>query len=213
VHNTVHTTHRKGWRFRLVLALAAAAMIPALATAPAQAHDSLQSTSPAKDSTVSTAPEQVSLTLSEPPTDAASLNLSVIKVTDSTGATLSDGKVNITDATLSITLIKGANGPNTVLWRAVSSDGHPIEGSYSFTVQDLALSAATPAAAPSTPAAAAPAPASPVTASPAGQPVPPVPGPDDRNAPAVLGLAAAIIAAAAVLFAVSHKRKTTRNQS
>ncbi|MCU1530929.1 MAG: copper resistance protein CopC [Arthrobacter sp.] len=206
MHNTVPTTHRKGWRFRLVLALAAAAMIPALATAPAQAHDSLQSTSPAKDSTVSTAPEQVSLTLSESPTDAASLNFSVIKVTDSTGVTLSDGKVNITDATLSTTLIKGVNGPYTVLWRAVSSDGHPIEGSYSFTVQDLALSATTPAAA-------APSTSAPVTAPAAGQPVPPVSGPDNSNAPVVLGLAAAIIAAAAALFAVSHKRKTTRNQA
>jgi methionine-rich copper-binding protein CopC len=206
VHNTVPAAHRKGWRFRLVLALAAAAMITALATAPAQAHNSLQSTSPAKDSTVSTAPEQVSLTLSESPTDAASLNFSVIEVIDSTGATLSDGKVNITDATLSTTLIKGANGPYTVLWRAVSSDGHPIEGSYFFTVQDLALSAATPAAA-------APATSDPVTAPAAGQPVPPVSGPDNSNAPVVMGLAAFIIAAAAALFAVSHKRKTTRSQA
>jgi hypothetical protein len=52
--------------------------------------------------------------LSESPNDAASPNFSVFKVTDSTGATLSDGKVNITDATLSTTLITGANGPNTV---------------------------------------------------------------------------------------------------
>jgi pimeloyl-ACP methyl ester carboxylesterase len=40
-----------------------------------------------------------------------------------------------------------------------------------------------------------------------------VPGPDNSNAPVVLGIAAAIIAAAAALFAVSHKRKATRNQA
>lgn len=209
MHNPAHKASRKPRHIRLALALAAAAMIPALAAAPAQAHDSLRSTSPAKDSTVTTAPEQVSLTLSQPPTDAASLNFSVIKVTDSTGRTLSDGKVSITDATLSTTVAKGANGPVTVLWRAVSSDGHPIEGSYSFTVQDPALTAATPA-----PSAAAPAPSTtaPSTAA-AAQAVPPVPGPDNSNAPAVLGIAAVIIAAAVGLFALARRRNATKNPS
>lgn len=196
-------------RLRFALLLAAAAVIPALAAAPAQAHDALQSTSPAKDSTITTAPEQVTLTLSEPPTDAASLNFSVIKVTDSTGATLTDGKVSITDATLSTTVAKGANGPYKVLWRAVSADGHPIEGSYSFTVQDRAKSTTALAPAPSTPAGVATAT---TTADPAAsQSVPPVPGPDNSNAPVVLGIAAAIIAAGAGLFALSRRRKASRN--
>lgn len=202
----------KAWRFRLALTLAAAATFQALATSPAQAHDALQSTSPAKDSTVTTAPDTVSLTLSEPPTDAASLNFSVIKVTDSTGTTLSDGKVSITDATLSTTVAKGANGPYKVLWRAVSSDGHPIEGSYSFTVQDPAASAMTSTPAQSSAAAAIPETA--ISSTPAaGQAVPPVPGPDNSNAPVVLGIAAAIVALGAGLFALSRKRKASRNAS
>lgn len=68
---------------RLRLAAVAAIMIPAAVTAsPALAHDSLSSTSPAKDSVVATAPESVSLTLSEPPADSKNLNLSTITVTD-----------------------------------------------------------------------------------------------------------------------------------
>lgn len=185
-------------RIRFRLALAAAVMIPALAAAPAQAHDALQSTSPAQDTTVTTAPETVSLTLSEPPTDSDSLNLSIITVTDGTGKTLSDGKVTVTGPTISTKIAQGSNGPYKVLWRAVSSDGHPIEGNYSFTVQGPARADATvsPSATPS-PA------ASPPAATVPGQVKPP----NDDNGPLTAGIAAAILAAAIGVLYLARRRR------
>ncbi|TNB75631.1 copper resistance protein CopC [Arthrobacter sp. BB-1] len=197
---------RRFRRISLVLALAAAAMLPVVVATQAQAHDALQSTAPARDSTVPTAPETVSLTLSETPTGAGEMNFSVITVTDSTGKTLSDGKVSVDGATISTALAKGSNGPYKVLWRTVSSDGHPIEGSYTFTVQD-ATTAASATAAPST--AAPTAAASSAAAAPA-QAVDPAPMPDNSNAP-IVGLIAAvvvaIVGAAVVLPERARRRK------
>ncbi|MDP9988339.1 methionine-rich copper-binding protein CopC [Arthrobacter oryzae] len=194
-------------RIRLVLALTAAAMTPALAAAPAQAHDALQSTTPARDSTVTTAPDAVSLTLSETPTGGGEMNFSVITVTDSTGTTLSDGKVTVTGAVLSTAVAKGSNGPYKVLWRTVSSDGHPIEGSYTFTVQAPAQETA--AAMPSTATAASSAPTSAITSAAAApaQAVDPAPLPDNSNGPIVLVIAAAALVIVGAIFALSERAR------
>lgn len=122
--------------FRPLLALAAAALIPAFSAAPALAHDALESTEPVVDATVAVAPSSVSLTLSNPPADSESLKLSVITVTDGVGKTVSNGQVTIQGPTLSTEITSGSSGQYKVLWRAVSSDGHPIEGNYAFTVQE-----------------------------------------------------------------------------
>lgn len=176
---------------RLRLAAVAAIMIPAAAIAsPALAHDALSSTSPAQDSVATTAPETVTLTLSEPPANSENLNLSTITVTDGAGKTVSDGKVTVYGPTLSTTLDPGTAGTYTVLWRTVSSDGHPIEGKYSFTVQPaVGAGAPAPSAAPTASPSAAPSAAT----APAPTQVPP---PNNDNAPLVLGISAAILAAA-----------------
>lgn len=176
---------------RLRLAAVAAIMIPAAVTAsPALAHDSLSSTSPAKDSVVATAPESVSLTLSEPPADSTNLNLSTITVTDGAGKTVSDGTVTVYGPTLTTKVGPGTAGTHNVLWRTVSSDGHPIEGKHAFTVQPAAgAGALTPSAAPTDPQSAYPS----AAPAPAQTQVPP---PNNDNAPLVLGIAAAILAAA-----------------
>lgn len=178
---------------RLRLAAVAAIMIPAAATAsPALAHDALSSTSPAKDSVATTAPETVTLTLSEPPANSENLNFSTITVTDGAGKTVSGGKVTVYGPTLSTTLDPGTAGTYNVLWRTVSSDGHPIEGKYSFTVQTAAgAGAATPSAAPTV------SPSASQSTAPAAAPAPTqVPPPNNDNAPLVLGISAAILAAA-----------------
>ncbi len=185
---------------RLGLALAAGLLIPAVAAGPALAHDALQSTSPEADTTVTSAPGTVSLTLSEPPTDSQSLNLNVITVTDGEGKTLSDGTVTVTGATISTTVTPGANGPHKVLWRAVSADGHPIEGSYAYTVQDPARTAS---AAPSP----APAPASAVPNTTEFEQVKP---PNNDNALLTLSIAAALIAALVGIMFLG-RRKRARN--
>lgn len=194
----------KRQRIRLSLALAAGLLIPAAAAAPALAHDALESTSPAADATVTSAPQAVSLTLSEPPTDSKSLNLSVITVTDGEGKTLSDGTVTVAGATISTKLAPGANGPHKVLWRAVSSDGHPIEGSYTFTVQDPARAAATTPSSPATPAASATSGTVPVEA---------VKPPNNENALPVLGIAAAVIAILGGILYIARRRRTGSGES
>jgi methionine-rich copper-binding protein CopC len=175
---------------RLRLAAVAAIMIPAAVTAsPALAHDSLSSTTPAQDSVEATAPETVSLTLSEPPADSKNLNLSTISVTDGAGKTVSDGNVTVYGPTLSTKLSEGAPGTYKVLWRAVSSDGHPIEGNYTFTVQGQAGQTATPSATTAPAAAPSASPDASVAAERAA-------GPNNDGAPLVLGIAAVILAAA-----------------
>lgn len=117
---------RLTFKARLRLAAIAAILIPAAtAASPALAHDSLSSTSPDRDTVITHAPETVSLTLSEPPADSKNLNLSTIIVTDGAGKTASDGKVTVYGPTLSTDLSEGSPGTYKVLWRAVSSDGHP----------------------------------------------------------------------------------------
>ncbi|MGG5173312.1 copper resistance CopC family protein [Pseudarthrobacter sp. J1738] len=189
---------------RLRLAAIAAILIPAAtAASPALAHDSLSSTNPTPDAAITHAPATVSLTLSEPPADSKNLNLSTITVTDGAGKTVSDGNVTVYGPTLSTKLSEGDPGTYKVLWRAVSSDGHPIEGSYTFTVQAQAGQTATPAA--TTAPAAAPS-ASPATSVAAER----AEGPNNDGAPLVLGIAAVILAAAigTVLF-LRNRRKNT----
>ncbi|MFF1385674.1 copper resistance protein CopC [Arthrobacter sp. NPDC058288] len=179
-------THSK-FTTRLWLAAAAMLMIPAVTASPATAHDALSSTEPAQDAIVASAPETVSLTLSEPPTDSKNLILSTIAVTDGAGKTVSDGKVTVYGPTLSTTVSAGTAGTYRVLWRAVSSDGHPIEGAYSFTVRTPAGGAVSPLPAPT------PAPQTTDTGT--------VPDqerfrpPNDENAPLTVGIAAVLLAA------------------
>lgn len=179
----------------LRLAAIAAILIPAAtAASPALGHDSLSSTSPGQNAVITHAPETVSLTLSEPPADSKNLNLSTITVTDGAGKTVSDGNVIVYGPTLSTKLSGGDPGTYKVLWRAVSSDGHPIEGHFTFTIQAPAGQTATPSAA---------APAASATAERAE-------GPHNDGAPLALGIAAVILVAGvgAVLVRRNRAKKT-----
>jgi methionine-rich copper-binding protein CopC len=201
---------RLTFRARLLLAAVAAILVPAaVAAPPAVAHDSLSSTAPSRDAVLATAPDTVSLTLSEPPLNSEQLNTTVLTVTDSAGKTVSDAKVTVDGSTLSTKIAAGNAGTYTVLWRAVGSDGHPIEGKYSFTVN---AAAGTPpaSATPAEAARAAPAAAQPAKPATAGV-VDRAPSPDNSNAPLTLGIAAAVLAAAAAmnLFIRSRRKNAT----
>ena len=100
------------------------------AAGPASAHDALESTSPAAGATLAAPPEQVALTFSRNPLALGSQ----ILVNDASGANWSDGPVAIVDNVAAQKLKSGAPaGQYTVHWRMASSDGHPIEGSFTFT--------------------------------------------------------------------------------
>ena len=109
-------------------ALAFAALL--LTAGPAAAHDAAESSSPADGATVATPPAKVSITFSKNPLGLGAQ----VKVSDPAGTDWADGKVEIVDNVASQSLREGAPaGKYTVAWRVVSSDSHPIEGTFAFT--------------------------------------------------------------------------------
>ncbi|WP_129656616.1 copper resistance CopC family protein [Rothia halotolerans] len=140
---------------RLGTVLAAAALLLAglFATAPAaQAHDELIGSDPADGQVLDEAPEEITLTFSANITEVGN----AIRVTDSQGETVSTGEVQV-DGTDAVQRIDAGAADETyrVVWRIVSSDGHPIEGSYDFSVgaggssSEASGSSAAPSAEPS----------------------------------------------------------------
>jgi copper resistance protein C len=119
--------------------LGALALVAMLLTAvPASAHDAAESSSPADGSTVATAPAKVSITFNNTPLGLGSQ----VKVTDAAGTDWADGQVQIVDNVASQKLREGAPaGKYTVVWRVVSSDSHPIEGTFAFTATAAAAGA------------------------------------------------------------------------
>jgi methionine-rich copper-binding protein CopC len=138
-----------------------AALLPGAA---AQAHDVIESTNPADGSTVATVPASVVLTFDHTPIGVGT----EILVKDPSGTNQADGPAKIVDTNVTQALKPGAPaGKYTVVWRVVSADSHPIEGTFTFTAKAAGNGApatsstsAQAAAVPSTAAQAAPASAS-----------------------------------------------------
>ena len=101
---------------------------------PASAHAALESTDPAQNSVVATAPAFVTLTFSE----AVSLSGDSVRVLDPAGKPVDTGDAAHADGraeTARVGLAGGlANGTYTVAWRAVSDDSHPVGGAFTFSV-------------------------------------------------------------------------------
>ena len=114
---------------RRVLSVLAVLVVVLLGTPlTASAHDVLESTSPAADSTVPRLPESISLTFTEAP---LSIGTQVVVTGPSgpaqQGAPTIDGRV-VTQA-LAPT---APAGRYTVTYRVTSDDGHPVTGSFAF---------------------------------------------------------------------------------
>jgi len=134
--------------------LALAAGLAVLDARPAAAHDALARAVPAADETVTTELSSVTLTFSETPL-AEFANAIALNVTDPTGASVTTGAPVAEGTTLSVPVEVSEAGLHTVTWQSVSSDGHTISGTYTFTYAGPVAAAAptTPAPAASTPAA------------------------------------------------------------
>jgi len=143
-------------RVRTFGALTAALALTVLAgTAPAQAHDALASSNPADGATLTTNPGKVSITLTKAPTTGVP-GSNTIKVTAPDGHVISGEEVTVQDATLSVDADIDHEGKHVVEWRAVSADGHPIEGTFSFTYAPAGGDTHSPAATTSAPVAPSP---------------------------------------------------------
>jgi copper resistance protein C len=132
---------------RLLAAASAATVIAVLTASPALAHNSLTKAVPDKNATVTERPEQVQLSFLQ----KVDPKFLTIVVTDAQknkvpmDAATADGKTGT--ATFSQPLV---NGVYTVAYRVVSQDGHPVQGSYTFTLDDPAATPS-PSATPSSP--------------------------------------------------------------
>lgn len=149
-----------------VAALAGLALL--LGTAPALAHTQFLGSDPPDGASLDTPPERVSLTFNE----NVPGEFAAVTVVGPDGAQWQTGEVTTADGVVSTELRPlGPAGGYEVGYRVVSDDGHPVTGSTTFT-----LTAAGPAATPTTPADPAPETAPP-------PPVEPAASEDEPGAP------------------------------
>lgn len=203
------------WRAATV-AVAAAALVLLAAPAPALAHDAVVASSPAAGSSNPTPPTEVTITFSaELLSGGAS---AVIQVTDAAGTVVSDGDPTVSGETVSQPLLPTqAVGTYAVLWRVVSSDGHPTSGEFSFDVSAAAQASPAPVVpAPTTPPATEAATPTPSASAEAGDPA------SSTEVPGVMEMFPLLLAAgvvvviasvgALVLFAARARRRANREQ-
>jgi methionine-rich copper-binding protein CopC len=136
------------------IALAAAllaAFLVLFAPLSASAHDALVSSSPAADESVETVPTELTLTFSAKLIDGEGATEVVVTAPDGTSVT--DGAAAVEGAIVTQPLQgAGPAGEYHVIWKVVSSDGHPTSGEYSFTVTvgDDGSATSAPTASPTT---------------------------------------------------------------
>lgn len=117
---------------RRATALATALVALGLATAvPAAAHDVLIGTDPADGAVLDAPPSQVVLTFSA---QQAEVGAEVL-VTGPDGASVSAGAAVVAGTTVTQPLAADLpDGAYAVTWRSVAADGHPVTGSFAFTL-------------------------------------------------------------------------------
>jgi len=115
---------------RTVLAGLALALLAIVATSPAaSAHDWLSGSDPASGAGVSSL-TAVTLTFSADPLDEGEGNAIQVKGPD--GRYHESGCPTLDGPEMTTEVAAGPPGTYEVLWRVVSSDGHPVTGSYTF---------------------------------------------------------------------------------
>jgi copper resistance protein C len=121
----------QGTRAILISIVVLSLLILTVSAVAAHAHAALAHASPSAGSTMRAAPHEVVLTFTER-LEGAFSNLTV---TDASGTEVSQGKAQVNDNTMRISLKPLNAGIYKVNWRAVSTDTHKIEGSFTFGVE------------------------------------------------------------------------------
>lgn len=97
---------------------------------PASAHTDLSTTNPEDGSEVTEAIDSISLTYSGQIEEGSSF-----EIMDADGTVVSVNEFTVTDGVLTGNLTAPLeNGEYTVNWNSISEDGHPLEGTFGFTV-------------------------------------------------------------------------------
>ncbi|WP_405620412.1 copper resistance protein CopC [Streptomyces sp. NBC_00076] len=130
----MHVTERRAVRTTartLVLPAALAAL--AVAAPQAAAHTELDTRSPGANSTLAGLPPSVTLTFS----DAMAQKYAKVAVTGPDGKSAATGEPQASGKEVGLALDATSRpGRYTVGYRVVSADGHPVSGSYTFTLAD-----------------------------------------------------------------------------
>jgi len=119
-------------RFRLVIIAAVAAAALGLPAA-ASAHAYLVKTSPVASATIDTPPKTVALTFDE----AVEPRFAIISVSDQYGHQHTAGAPQRSSSnpdTILVPVDRLAEGWYLVYWRAISVDGHPVRGAFTFAI-------------------------------------------------------------------------------
>lgn len=113
---------------RAAAGAAGVGLVVALAAAPASAHTTLKSAIPASGSKVAP-PAKIVLTYGDP------VMVPQVVLTDASGGRHESGPARSVDNTVT-EAVSGTlpNGVYTVGWRVVATDGHPVTGTFRFTV-------------------------------------------------------------------------------
>ena len=119
---------------RTAATLSAVGALTALGLVPAAAHDEVLSTSPEQGAVLESAPEQIELSYSGEIMDIGHQVL----VTGPEGQSVTEGPLERDGSQVVQPLAEAGSEEGTyqVVWRVVSSDGHPIEGTYTYQVGD-----------------------------------------------------------------------------
>jgi copper resistance protein C len=194
----------------LSIALAVGALLMGGAGA-AGAHDELVGTSPAAGSTAAVAPQRVTLTLSQP-----ALAVGTIVIVTGPDGPVQTGKPTLVDNVITQRLQPGSPaGRYTVAWRATSSDGHPVSGTFSFSAAKASSDGTTPtttAAPPTAPSTSATSAASTTPTAPAAStPASSTPADATESSSALWWAVAAVVAALLLLagFVLGRKPRST----
>jgi methionine-rich copper-binding protein CopC len=110
--------------------LAAPAVLVAMTPGLASAHSVLLGTAPADTAVVTTVIGEVTLTFNE----TVHAQFSTVVVTGPGDVTYSDGPLRVLDAVVHQSVFPLRSGGYRVAWRVVSADGHPVSGTFGFTV-------------------------------------------------------------------------------
>lgn len=114
-----------------VAAVAAVFLVSIGWAAPALAHDALLGSEPADGAVLTEAPSQIVLTFSGAQAGVGS----EVAVVGPDGAVWSDGPVQVSEAVVTQSLRPDMpEGVYTVTFRSVSGDGHPVSGTFTFSV-------------------------------------------------------------------------------
>ena len=119
---------------RVITVLAAVLTFVALLLVggPASAHDQLLSSDPKDGATLDEHPANISLTFSAAPLDTGI----EIALVGPDGTTAKGQDIQVDDEVVTAQLGEGLPpGEYAVAWHVVSSDGHPIDGEFTYTVE------------------------------------------------------------------------------